>query len=472
MNEQKLEKRIAEIQEQMEQQSHRFQTFLSLTRQAYGCIEFDTPISTRLPPAQQASFMLAARLVECNDEFAKMYNASHAEDLTGARFVSLILAAEKFIVRARRFVTSGYRLINEEIEHARSDGTRQVLIANVVGEISHSRLTRMWITMEDVTFQRLIAEVASNPDRDLPAMAQRLDHAFWLMDWQAFKVIYVGPVYEQVWQQSSEKLLKDPMSWLEAVHPDDRQRVNGAFLTQVAKGGYDETFRMVLPDGTIKIIRDRGFPIPDSTGLVHRIVGLATDITEPKEAVADSNHFFNRCQEMLAVINADGTIRQVNGSFCKVTGYAEQELTGQRMADLIHPDDRESTREMVAKLSEGVPAVDVRNRFLCKDASWKDLEWNVAPVSETGTICATAQDVTHLNLHQTSDLVSAMVDKLTPREVQVMRLIEDGRTNKSIANDLGISQRTVEKHRQRVMNKLELTNVPDLVRLAILWDEH
>ena len=52
-----------------------------------------------------------------------------------------------------------------------------------------------------------------------------------------------------------------------------------------------------------------------------------------------------------------------------------------------------------------------------------------------------------------------------------MTFIVDGETNKSIANKLDISQRTVEKHRERVMKKLEVKNVPDLVRMAMMLDK-
>jgi RNA polymerase sigma factor (sigma-70 family) len=65
--------------------------------------------------------------------------------------------------------------------------------------------------------------------------------------------------------------------------------------------------------------------------------------------------------------------------------------------------------------------------------------------------------------------VAALFETLTPRENQIMQRVVDGQTNKAIARDLGISQRTVEKHRQRVMNKLAIDNVPDLVRMAMCW---
>lgn len=58
-------------------------------------------------------------------------------------------------------------------------------------------------------------------------------------------------------------------------------------------------------------------------------------------------------------------------------------------------------------------------------------------------------------------------DQLTPRELQVLQLIAEGRTNKAIAQILQISVKTVEKHRANLMAKLQVNDVAGLVRLAI-----
>jgi FixJ family two-component response regulator len=63
--------------------------------------------------------------------------------------------------------------------------------------------------------------------------------------------------------------------------------------------------------------------------------------------------------------------------------------------------------------------------------------------------------------------IAARLATLTSREREVMEMVVDGRTNKVIARDLGISQRTVEIHRARVMQKMEAESVSELVRLAL-----
>lgn len=65
------------------------------------------------------------------------------------------------------------------------------------------------------------------------------------------------------------------------------------------------------------------------------------------------------------------------------------------------------------------------------------------------------------------DEILARMATLTPREKEVMGLVVDGKANKVIANDLGLSQRTVEIHRARVMEKMGAGSVAELVRMAI-----
>jgi len=60
------------------------------------------------------------------------------------------------------------------------------------------------------------------------------------------------------------------------------------------------------------------------------------------------------------------------------------------------------------------------------------------------------------------------VDTLTPRELEIMNMIVDGKASKVIAIDLGVSQRTVETHRARVMEKMDARSLAHLIQMAIL----
>lgn len=63
------------------------------------------------------------------------------------------------------------------------------------------------------------------------------------------------------------------------------------------------------------------------------------------------------------------------------------------------------------------------------------------------------------------------IDQLTSREREVMELVVQGHANKEIAFDLGLSPRTVEIHRARVMSKMAADSLPDLVRKYLAWKQ-
>ncbi len=97
------------------------------------------------------------------------------------------------------------------------------------------------------------------------------------------RVYYVNPAYAKVWCRSVESLYRAPLSWLDAVHDEDRPRARAALARMATSGHFDEEFRIVCPDGSIRWVHDRVFPVPDHYG-VDRVVGIAEDVTAIKLA--------------------------------------------------------------------------------------------------------------------------------------------------------------------------------------------
>ena len=69
-------------------------------------------------------------------------------------------------------------------------------------------------------------------------------------------------------------------------------------------------------------------------------------------------------------------------------------------------------------------------------------------------------------------LIRERLDSLTPREREVLALVTSGKPNKIMAADLGVSQRTVEIHRARVMEKMGASSLAQLVRMIMNHGEH
>lgn len=107
---------------------------------------------------------------------------------------------------------------------------------------------------------------------------------FWMSDLQTDRLLYVSPAYERIWGRSCESLYANGREWLEGIHPEDRQRVRQNFDDRALAGGYDEEYRVLRLDGSVCWVRDRGFPLGDADGKPYRVVGIAQDITDLKQA--------------------------------------------------------------------------------------------------------------------------------------------------------------------------------------------
>ena len=115
-------------------------------------------------------------------------------------------------------------------------------------------------------------------------IAENIEEVFWITDPSKKRILYVSPGYELIWGRRCEDIYVSPKSWLEAIHPDDRSRIAEAAVTKQVAGTYDEEYRIVRPDGSIRCIHDRAFPVRASSGEVYRVVGVARDVTERRQA--------------------------------------------------------------------------------------------------------------------------------------------------------------------------------------------
>ncbi|HEY9599898.1 MAG TPA: ATP-binding protein, partial [Cyanophyceae cyanobacterium] len=98
-----------------------------------------------------------------------------------------------------------------------------------------------------------------------------------------YQILYVSPAYEEIWGRPCQSLYEYPYSWQDAIYLADRQYVLAVFEQQ-AQAGYDQEYRIVRPDGSLRWIRDRVFPIQDEQGRVYRLARIAEDITHRKQA--------------------------------------------------------------------------------------------------------------------------------------------------------------------------------------------
>lgn len=113
--------------------------------------------------------------------------------------------------------------------------------------------------------------------------AENIESAFWVFDAMQQRIAYTSPAHDIIFGRPSHEFMQDPEAYLLAVVPEDRAMVDAKIARQNQGESTSEEYRIARPDGEVRWIRDRAFPIRDDTGKVVRVVGVADDITNLKD---------------------------------------------------------------------------------------------------------------------------------------------------------------------------------------------
>jgi len=212
-------------------------------------------------------------------------------------------------------------------------------------------------TVEDISDRKLAERALRETEERFRQLAENIQDVVWMVDAQLSELIYVNPAYETVWGQSCESFYRDLRSFVMPVHPEDRARVLRILEDQVNGHYQQEEFRVIRPDGSVRWIRHRAFPIKDDQGKVYRIAGIAEDITERKHAEASVRESELRYKGLAdsafqgVVVHQDGVIVDVNRAYADMYGYSVEELLGKDVLDLTAAQQKAF---VYSKISSGV----------------------------------------------------------------------------------------------------------------------
>jgi PAS domain S-box-containing protein len=172
-----------------------------------------------------------------------------------------------------------------EVVAERPDGTRVPLIAYQIPLHDDSGSLIGAVNMLVDISERKRAELSLRESEErFRQVVENIDEVFWMSDLEKNRILFISSGYEKIWDETRESLYSSPRKWIEAIHPEDRERVFRAALLKQRTGDYDEEYRIIRSDGTLRWIHDRAFPVRNADGTVDRIAGIAEDITERKKA--------------------------------------------------------------------------------------------------------------------------------------------------------------------------------------------
>ncbi|GAB4228957.1 MAG: hypothetical protein Kow00121_57940 [Elainellaceae cyanobacterium] len=252
---------------------------------------------------------------------------------------------------------------------------RGVPLCNADGSV------REWVgTITDIDDRKHAEAALRQSEERFRQLAENIEDVFWIMDIQDEKVLYISPACEQSWGCSQESLIANPKSWLEAVYPDDRQRVEAEFLNYALNRRFVQEYRIVHPDGSLRWIRNRSFPIHEENGRIQRLAGIAEDITDRKltaEALRDSEERFRLAARAVTGIVYDwdvqaGVVYRSEGLHDLIGLHPDQVPEGRDWwSERLHPDDLARIQPiMMAVLAGESDRYDFEYRIRHQDGRW------------------------------------------------------------------------------------------------------
>ncbi len=262
----------------------------------------------------------------------------------------------------------------------------------------------------DITEQKANSFSLFERESEFYQLAENLRDVFWIYDPIADKQLYVSPSYERVWGRSCESLYANPESIKGAIHPEDQAYVHTQ-QSQAKDGRTDLQYRIIQPNGDIRWIHDRSFPLKDGLGRVYRFIGVAEDISDQRQAEQECDRLFQelssqnqtlesqialRTTELrqseerfraifeqaavgISLVSPEGKFTTVNQRFCDLLGYSEAELMGMTFQEITEPDHLAADLSQYEKLLAGeIASFDIEKRFIRKDGRY---QWATLTVS-------------------------------------------------------------------------------------------
>ncbi|HWX18994.1 MAG TPA: PAS domain S-box protein [Candidatus Binatia bacterium] len=159
-------------------------------------------------------------------------------------------------------------------------------------------------------------------------MAENIREVFWLSNPTMTSIIYVSPAYQRIWGRTCQELYENPRSWFDAIHPEDRPRALQIFRAPLPEGGYEHAYRVIRPEGSVRWVLERGFPVRNNIGRFYRLVGIARDITERKNLETEILAISEREQRRIGQDLHDDLCQQLVGIEF-LSQALQQQLAGQ-----------------------------------------------------------------------------------------------------------------------------------------------
>ncbi|AFZ59082.1 PAS domain-containing protein [Anabaena cylindrica FACHB-243] len=258
----------------------------------------------------------------------------------------------------------------------------------------------------EITSLKHTQEALGESEAKFRELAENIHEVFHINSADLSQILYISPGYEQIWRRSCQSLYQNPNSWSESIHPDDCDRILAACERLIQGEPLEAEYRIIRPQGEIRWIFARVFPIYSLSGTILRHAGIAADITERKLAeiaVQQSEERYRSLVEATAqviwITDPHGQFITPQESWQAFTGQSFLEYQGWNWQYAIHPEDRERTKQAWSKALQKSELFENECRIQSKNGEYRYFWVRAVPVLKTdGSNCewvGTCTDITN-----------------------------------------------------------------------------
>ncbi|MGA9379997.1 MAG: PAS domain S-box protein, partial [Phormidium sp.] len=209
-----------------------------------------------------------------------------------------------------------------------------------------TQLNSLVLQLETEIKQRQqIEQTLYNSESRLNSIFTSLKDAVWSISATTFEILYLNPATEELYGRSCQEFYENSKLWVETVHPEDREYAFKHHQKLLETGNKEIEYRIIRPDGEVRWILDRAWLIKDETGKLLRIDGVATDITERKQAeeklrqtTAELTAIFEALPDMYFRLDVDGTILDCITGQSQKLYMSPSEFIGKTMREVFPPE--------------------------------------------------------------------------------------------------------------------------------------
>ena len=327
---------------------------LSASKSRFATIFDNSPIPTAIATVDDLQW------VDANAMFFELCGYTRQELLGRDKEEAKIWVNAEDLAQMLTLIHEQGQVRNFETSLQRKDDEiRQVSVT--IGKLNLDETDRLIFQVLDITEKHQLAKSLFESNQRFEQLATHIEEVFWISE-KTGKINYASPACDSLFGCSAEDLYLGRKEFIDLVHPEDRQIVFDSFESDLRGENSVVEYRIVHPDGEIRWVSDRSYPILGKQGELLRTVGITTDITEQKMLEVEHREmtaYLEDAEQQAGLGSWSQDLLTNQGKWSQqmftLFGFdpAEGTPTIPAFLERIHPEDREMLGNVLFKMMHG-----------------------------------------------------------------------------------------------------------------------